>query len=171
MRSHEEMPTSGMKWKKLRWFRRSYELRAGERRLGGLEWGNPFGTQAGGEVQGAAWSFRRTGIIHPIVTLRPAGSETEPGVFRYGWTGDGTLHLESGRRYLWRRMSFWGCNWAFLDETGAAVVRFQAEGVFSCCSAVEFQAGGAPSGDAPLLVVLGCYRKVLAEGDAAVVAA
>ena len=170
MRSHEEMPTSGMKWKKLSLFRRSYELRAGESRYGSLEWGNAFGTQARGEILGSVWRFRRSGIFKPIVTVQSFETGTT-GILRCHWNGEGTLELEGGRRYHWRRLSFWGCRWAFLDDAGVSRVRFRPEGLLRCCGLVDVPEEGGRGSDIPLLVLLGWYLKVLAEGDAAVVAA
>jgi len=169
VRQQPELPQAGMKWKKLSLFSRSYELRAGDQRFGSLAWGNLFSNQARGEILGSAWTFRRHGILKAIITLRRPGSEAAAGVFRYGWSGDGILELESGRRYHWRRLSFWGCRWAFVDDAGRDKARFRLEGFLHGCASVELSEDN--EGDTPLLVLLGWYLRVLAEGDAAVVAA
>ncbi len=163
------LPQAGMEWKKLGIFRRSFELRAGDERFGRLEWDSMLSNQARGEILGSAWSLRRHGIFKAIVTLRVAGAEAVPGIFRYHWNGEGTLELESGRRYHWRRLSFWGCRWAFVDDAGIEKVRFRLEGFLHGCASVELAEDN--EGDTPLLVLLGWYLRVLAEGDAAVVAA
>jgi hypothetical protein len=169
MRQRPDLP-DGLKWKKLGLFRRIYELRGEDQRYGGLEWGNAFGTQARGEILESFWSFRRTGLFKPVVTARPAGGGAA-AILRCSWSGGGILQLENGRRYLWKKMSFWGCEWAFLDETGAVVVRFRPEGILRCGGIVDLATERAQGADIPLLVLLGWYLKVLAEGDAAVAVA
>ena len=170
MRPQQEMLSPGMKWKKLGLFRRIYELRGADQRLGSLEWGSAIGSQARGEILDSTWSFRRTGFLKPIVTARPAGGGAA-AILHCRWSGGGLLELENGRRYLWKKVSFWGCQWAFLDESGAARVRFRPEGILNSCCSVDLAADQAQDSDIPLLVLLGWYLKVLAEGDAAIVAA
>jgi len=165
----QELPQAGMKWKKLNIFRRSFELRAQDQRFGTLEWESMLGNQARGEILGSAWVFRRHGFLKQIVTLRKPGTEAAAGIIRYCWSGDGVLELESGRRYHWKRLSFWGCRWAWVDDAGTEKIRFRLEGFLHGCASVELSDGR--DGDVALLVLLGWYLRVLAEGDAAVVAA
>ncbi len=169
VRPQPELLKAGMKWKKLSFFRRSFELRAEDQRFGTLEWESILSNQASGEIAGSPWTFRRHGLLKATVTLRRPGTETAAGIFRYGWSGDGILDLEDGRRYQWRRLSFWGCRWAFVDDAGNEKVRFRLEGFLHGCASVDLS--DDQDGDIPILVLLGWYLRVLAEGDAAVVAA
>ncbi|HEU5181670.1 MAG TPA: hypothetical protein VFW45_12845 [Candidatus Polarisedimenticolia bacterium] len=169
MRPQPELPQAGMKWKKLGIFSRRFELCREDQRFGSLEWQSVLGSQARGEILGSVWSFRRHGLLKAMVTLRRPGTEAAAGIFRYGWSGDGLLELEDGRRYQWKRLSFWGCRWVFLDHAGNEKVRFRLEGFLHGCATVEL--ADERDGDVPILVLLGWYLRVLAEGDAAVVAA
>src|SRR5262245_56104305 len=170
VRQQPELPQAGMKWKKLGLFRRIYELRGADQRYGSLEWVSALGTQARGEILDVSWSFHRAGLVKPVVTASPSGGG-QTAILRFSWSGGGLLELENDRRYYWKKMSFWGCEWAFVDESGALVVRFRPEGILRQCASVELPADQAHGGDIPLLVLLGWYLRVLAEGDAAVVAA
>jgi hypothetical protein len=178
MRSIREVAERPLRWTQPSALSREYELRDGDEVLATLRWQKTFGSLALAESADGAWSFKRSGFLGPKVTVRVPGSETEVGVFKPGWRGEGTLRLSNGRGYQWVNTSFWHSEWAFADEAGEPLIRFKPEFdstavplFFTHAAAVKLEPSALSVPDLSLLTVLGWYLMVLMSEDAAGAAA
>ncbi len=143
-----------------------YEFRAGAEVVGTLRWQKPFGSLALAEVADARWSFKRSGFLRPVVTARPSEAAAEPSMLRPNWRGEGPLFCPGGRSYTWTSLSYWRCEWAFLDSRGETLVRFTPDpGRGKAAAEITLSPSALAVPDLPLLVLFGWYLLVLASED------
>ncbi len=154
---------------------RQYELFAGERSLGALQWPKMCSSLAEGRIGSSTWTFKRTGVWRPVVTIRtPESGDGDIARFAIGWRG-GDLHLPGGRTLRWEPLTFWGAKWAFTDPArGEQVLAFEVgHGFFKMSIEVQIDGAGpsVPATELPLLTLLGGYLLVMAaQEEAATVA-
>ena len=158
----------GMIWAKPKpsWTSGNYDLRLGEQRLATLRFRSIWGTFATGETAEGSWTFKRVGFFQNRVTVRPAASDVEVGVFVNDWKMGGTLELPDGRRFR-GNTSFWMTKFSFTDEEGRPLVSYRRiGGMTSLSAAVEIEPAGAELRELPWLVMLGWYVAVMLHQDA-----
>jgi len=139
--------------------------------LASLEWRSVWGTLATAMAGGEAWTFKRTGFMRPLVTVRRAGSEDDIAFLEPNWQGGGTLTIRGGNTYTWKNADMWYTRWSWLDGSGARVLQFvNKQGMMRHEAIVEIEAGTQlPERD--LLLLLGWYLLILTSQDAGTVAA
>ena len=104
--------------------------------------------------------------------MREAGSDQDLAVFTPTWTGGGTLVLGSGQCLQLRSKNFWRTEWAFEAEDGTpAVALTGASGLFKQGCHLTVTEFGASLPEAPVLILLIWYVRVLMNEDAAAVVA
>lgn len=153
---------------------RQYDLFAGDRVIGSLQWPKMCGSLAEGRIGSSAWTFKRTGLWHPAVTIRtPESGESDVARFAIGWRG-GDLTLAGGRTLRWEPLTFWGGKWAFTDVARREqVLAFEVgHGFFKMSIALHVENAAVSEAELPLLTMLGGYLLVMAaqEESAAVTA-
>jgi len=157
-----------LEWHQPEALRRRYELSAGERTIGSVRFESGFGSLATAEFGELAWTFKRTGFFSPKITVRAAGSDVELAVFSPGWMGSGWLVFSSGRRYHLRHTNFWATEWVFEAEDGSAAVTLSPKAAFfKQGGKASLSAGAAGLEEAPILLLLIWYVRVLMNEDAA----
>jgi hypothetical protein len=172
MRAIHEVAAQTLRWTQPSALSREYELHAGDEVLATLRWQKTFCSLALAESADGAWTFKRSGFLSPKVTVRVPGSDTEVGVLKPGWRGEGTLRLADGRGYQWVNTSFWRSEWAFANESGESLIHFKPEVAFIKQAAeVKVEPRAVAVSDLPLLTVLGWYLILLLSEDAAGAAA
>jgi hypothetical protein len=151
---------------------RRYELRSGDHVLGMLEFASASGSLATVRVVEGAWTMKRTGFLHPRVTVREAGNGEDLAVYEPRLRGDGTVTFTGGRSFPFRPTDFWHQNWAFLDTLEKAVIAFDAgvEGprlrdAFKVQLTVRLTNVRVYRSETPILVALGLYLAVLRHQD------
>jgi len=155
-------------WAKPRWWRREYELRAGERVIGGLRWESGWRSMAVAEVEGMRWRFARKGAFRTRVVATDAASGLEVASYESGWNGGGALFLPDGRTYGLRRVGFWRMAWEWRRADGAPIMRFRRRSAWSGREElVEILDPDAAGAETTLLVALGWYLILLAQAAAA----
>jgi hypothetical protein len=65
-----------------------------------LAWKTSWGSFATGESAEGTWTIKRGGFLHPRITVREAGSDSNMGVISMSPGGTGTLTFTSGSVYL-----------------------------------------------------------------------
>jgi hypothetical protein len=163
-----ELVGQGMIWAKPKpnWKSGDYELRLGEQRVATLKFRSLWGTFATGETGEGSWTFKRVGFFQNRVTVRPASSDIEVGLFVNDWTMGGTLKLPDGRNYR-GNTNFWMNTYSFTDEDGQPLVSYRRiGGMTSLSAAVEIGPAGAELRELPWLVLLGWYLAVMLHQDA-----
>lgn len=136
---------------------RRYELRRGGETLASLTWLKALGTLAACEIDGRVWTFKRTGFLRALVTIREEGREENHAVFHPGWMSGGRLVFADGREFVWRSRGVWGSTWGFEDRQGRLVASFTSRGMFSSRCEVTPGEGAKPGRDTTLMAAFGWY--------------
>ena len=84
-----------------------------------MKWEKAFGSLAAATAADGEWTFKRSGFLHPMVSVRGLESSGDIAVFRPDWTGSGTLEFMTGGKKSWKNKNFWRTEWEFQDENGA----------------------------------------------------
>jgi hypothetical protein len=173
MRAIREAAPSNLSWQQPRAMKAEYELRAGDELLATLSKSGAFGTPMDAEIGASRFTLKTEGFLRSRITVREAGATGEPAAFgRNGFLGGGQLVLPDGRSYRWKRTSFWGGRWAFLDDSDRSLVSFTSRNRFlrAGCD-VEIAPGVLARPELPVLVVLGWYLLLRVQEDSAAAAA
>jgi hypothetical protein len=123
-----------------------------------------MGTLAQATSGNQAWTFKRSGVFHPHVTVRREGAEENVAVFTPSWTGSGLLEFPDGRILRWRATRSFGREWAWLTKDQEVLMRFQ--GSPAKCR-TRFESAIRSEKNALLLALLGHYLIQLMTNDAA----
>lgn len=164
MRTIQEAAPSILSWQQPRVFRREYELRAGDELLATLRRSGAFGMPMDAEIGTARFTLKAEGFFRSRITVREAGATGEPAVFsRVDFLGLGQqLALPNGRSYRWKKMSFWGSRWVFVDDSDRPLVSFTWRNRFFWIGCdVEIAPGVLARPELPILVLLGWYLLLL----------
>ncbi len=141
---------------------RVYVLRAGDQEIGNLEFEDQAGTHATGRLAGCQWTFERSGVLHPCVRIRPAGSEEPVAELSLRWAGSGVIAFAGGSRYCWRPANVLSTKWCLRREGEDKLICFVQEGGLSARGAkVVLCVDCADLPEFPILVLLGWYLRVL----------
>ena len=163
MRTPQTQVGNELKWTRLRGYPRSFELRSDDDCFAILT--PRRGTHFIGDTAEGRWSFRRTGCLHPRVTIRAGDSEQDFASVAMSWHGGGTLELPRGRRVRWTQVNFWQQRYAFRDERGRNLVHACATAFGKLRLTIDPEARGIE--ELPLLALLSGYLMTLAANDAA----
>ena len=166
------LPGTSLVWEQPKALSRAYELKTEETVVGRLRFEKFCGSLALAEVGSETWTFKRVGFLAPRVTARLPGSEVDVALFRPHWGAGGRLSLSDGQQLEWRRMEFWGSQWAFVASDTHAVVGFDQHHRFSRASArVTIHRSSLALPAIAILVALGWYLLILAAADDAAIIA
>lgn len=163
-----------LRWRQPELTKRYYELmpEGGESPLATLEWRSAWGTLATAQTGVGTWTFKRTGFLHPLITVRRAGSEEDLAIFEANWQGSGTLTFAGGGRYAWKSANFWHSQWSWLAADGTELLHFANRQMFVRHEAnVEIASAAARLPKRDLLATLGWYLLILSASDSATTAA
>ena len=168
----EQVVGHELEWVQRDAFRRVHQLILNGREISALRFEKSLGSLATGECGPSTWTFKRTGFLSPRVSVREAGSDTDIAIFTPSWTGSGWVAFSSGKRYHLRPTNFWGSEWAFATADGTPVIAVR--GPHGFCkqggyATVAQSVAGLP--EAPVLLLLIWYLRLLMNEDASVVAA
>ena len=146
---------------------RRFELRSGDEVAATLTFDKAVGSLATGRTNAGTWTFKRAGFLHPCVTVRDLGSEYDLAVFRPNWTGSGDVEFRGGLHVHWRPFGFWNSEWAFLRADERLVTFHWLPDTAALDARVEFSVAALTLAEAPVLLLLGWYLRVLAYQEAA----
>jgi hypothetical protein len=145
---------------------RRFELRVLDETVATLTFDKEVGSLATGRAHGGAWTFKRAGFLQPRVTVREAGSEYDHVVFRPTWTGSGDVEFRGGLHVHWRPFGFSNSEWAFLRADERLLTFHWLPDTAALDARVEFSAAALTLPEAPVLLLLGWYLRVLAYLEA-----
>jgi hypothetical protein len=143
-----------------------YQLRGGEGVFAQLRYQTALGSLAIGTTGDERWTFKRTGLQRPRITVRQSGCEKDIAVLKHSGRGEAVLDFATGRRFVWRATRVRRRERGFYDPAGELVVRFSPQPFPGRAQArVELARGSVAADDMPLLVVLGWYRLLIEIAD------
>lgn len=168
MRTIQDAAPSNLSWQQPQALRREYELRAGDELLATLRKTSTFGSAMDAEIGASRFTLKPEGFLHSRITVQEAGAAGEPAIFQSGFWGGGRLLLPDGRSYRFKKTSFWGSRWAFVDDSGRPLVSFKSRNrLFRTGCAVEIGSGALALPELPILALLGWYLLLQIQKNAA----
>ncbi len=122
---------------------------------------------AEGEFENCRYTFKRTGFLHPRVTIRRLGSEENLGLVRLTLGGNGTLEFTDGKRYSFHRLSFWTNRWGFSDEQGNLLLSMRIHTPFVRHDGEVVLEAGKGDQYTSIMILLGWYMiaQMAEEGE------
>jgi hypothetical protein len=146
---------------------RNYVLEAEGQETGRLAFSGKSGSLAKGMTAHGEWTFKREGFLHPRITVRKTGADSNCGSLTLTANGNGKLSLTLGEEFSFVTGGWLRSHWSF-NRGMVEVVRFSRDG-----SSADVEVVNATVNEETLsiLVLLGWYAPLLAADEAAVIAA
>jgi hypothetical protein len=165
----------GLKWVQVNI--KEDELISGKDVYAALHWASPRSSLATGESADGKWTFKRSGFIHPKISIRELGSDTNLYTVNVGWNGEASL-LVPGKGTFWWVPNTWHTKWTLEDDSGMEAMRIELIGFINVSGNLEIKQNPIRI-DPPtlsLLALLGWHLIMLvlsddASSSAAIVAA
>jgi hypothetical protein len=108
----KEAPTTGLQWIQTGDLDSQLISEGSDEPFAKLKWAKKWGSLATGESADGKWTFKRVGFLHPKVTIRETGTESDIATFSLSWGGDGVLEIPSeASAFLFKRTSMWHSEW------------------------------------------------------------
>lgn len=160
-----------MEWRQESSGRRSYELIGEGERLATLHFLKSLGTLAECRMDEGTFTFKRTGFLHPRVTVRRSPYDQDIATMEMSIGGEGRLETIDGKRYTFQRLSFWRSRWGFFNEQGDPLMSLSIRSkMVGLEGEVEVNDRGRKDGKAVMLISLGWYLLVLMNQEVSIVA-
>jgi hypothetical protein len=157
-----------LSWIKEKSKRRLYVLRHGSSEVARLSWNKMFGTLATGQFGDKRWTFKRSGFLRSIVTVRVEGTEEDVAKVEFRWNGAATIRTSQGDEIKWNRVKRWRSEWTCIDQAGSTLLSL---GVVSHFLSSEFQLQTTKydflRSRSPYLLILPAYMTILTMDDEA----
>lgn len=151
----------GLAWRQASLFGRAIEISRGDQLVGILRL-RGWAAHCDAGCADGMWQFKREGFFWRRVVIMESPGGKSVGTFQYGLNS--RLVLLSGATYLWKRISFWRQEMAFLTASEFTIIKcepkrfsFRDSGITSVAREYSELA------DLPLLIMLGTYLTVLAH--------
>ncbi len=142
--------------------RLAFVLRAHEEEIGWLQFESGLGVRSSAEFEGQRWTFERTGMFHPCVTIRAEGSDAVVAEFTPRLTGgSGVVSFASGTRYCWNTARIWSTTWCFRSNEHKSAVCVSQEAGSLTSGGKVMTCSEAAHPETPILVPLAWYLRVL----------
>ncbi|MEO8373142.1 MAG: hypothetical protein ABI806_28410 [Candidatus Solibacter sp.] len=156
------------KWRQPQAFQRFHEMTSNNEVVCTLQFAGGCGSLARADSVNGSWTFKRSGLLTPRVTVRQAGEAADTAVFFPKWTGGGELQFADGARYMLKSLSFWGGDWAFENLRGETLLSLHGpHGFLKSHGEIEVNTTGGAA-ELTLLAALAWYLRLLMIEDAAV---
>ncbi len=158
-------------WIRLNSRQRTYQLRAGRKKVISLTWQNIRGTCATAEARGERWYYTCVGYLSKQVVVQSAETGRVVAIFKPG-AGGGVLRFMDGGAYTLKSAHPLHPEMLWTNEQGEAVLRFKGDFHFKAKS------GGVDLVDhlafdsiheSALLISLGWYLMVSSHLDMALI--
>jgi len=157
------------------WRRRLFVLKRGELEIARLSWDNRmFGTLATGQIGDKRWTFKRVRrwLLRRKVTVRVAGTDEDVATVEFRWNGAATIRTREGDEIGWRCTKRWRREWVCVDQTDTALLTLK---ILRHFLRTEFQVQALKydllQSKLPWLLILSAYTVILAQDEAAALAA
>jgi hypothetical protein len=151
MKKLQDMDSQQLAWVEPKRGPNWYELHADDEVVATLRWEKTFRRPAIAESAEGCWTFERSGLIRPRVSVRVTGSESELATLSL--SGSRLLEFSNGRRFEWVPQSRKQPKWMWRDSGSEPVLHMQGNQVV-----VEAMSRGVP--ELSLLVLMAQYLRV-----------
>jgi hypothetical protein len=158
MKSIYEAAGQDLQWKRVKWWKREFELRSGDEVLAKLY------RQRGisgviGEATDGCWNFKRRGFWMREIAITELATQIEIAVTKRGWKT--SLTFSDGRVLMFKKTNIWRNEWVWLNDEETPLIRFQRNKY----PQIEPAAFSFP--ELSLLLTLGWHLIVLHQEEAA----
>lgn len=151
----------------LRWSARpgrTFLLEAEGNEMGRLAFSDKSGSLAKGMTAHGEWTFKRQGFLHPRITVRKTGADSNCGALTLAANGNGKLSLAWGEDFNFITGGWLQSHWSF-NRNVIEIVRFSRDG---SSADVEVVNPTVSEETLSVLVLLGWYAPLLAAEEASV---
>ena len=156
-----QIAASRLAWVQPRLMHPAYELWGRESVAATLRFRDLSRREALAASADGIWNFTEASTEETGVLISAPGGPV--GQVRVTPRGDGALLLRNERTLRWNQLALWQCTFAFVDEAGNELVRFETGDDGSSRTMVAFSPVAVLDADAPLLAITGKYL-TLASG-------
>lgn len=171
MRPLDAHAPTALEWVQRSAFGRYYELKGGDSVYAAIEFVKRFGSLAEARASSGMWTYKRRGMMSPVVSARVPGSEADVALYKPNWSSSkGEMTLAGGEKLQFRSESFWGSDWVLSDGAGQALMLFHTHGVIKHNARVSLEPAGRGRPDVALLVTFCWYLLLLYQEDMAATA-
>jgi len=121
---------------------------------------------------GFEWTIERSGVLHPVVTVRESGSATALAVARPRIGGSYDVEVEGGFAARFRSISTWRAQFGWVKTDGAPMIVYTARS-WSAHRTIEVRDASAITDETllRLLMVLGGRFMAIKKSDVALTSA
>jgi hypothetical protein len=159
---------SSLEWKQQSAFGRYYELKGGDTVYAAIEFVKRFGSLAEAHTAAGGWTFKRRGMMSPVVSARLKGSESDVIVYKPNWSASkGEMILAGGEVLQFKSESFWGKDWVLSSADAQPLLRFSTKGMVKHEAGVTVELPGRARPDLALLLTFCWYLLLLYQQDSA----
>ncbi len=137
-----------------------------DQEAGRLFFSGKSGSLAKGATAHGEWTFKREGFLHPRITVRKTGADSNCGALSLSASGNGKLSFVWGEEFGFSTGGWMQSHWSFKRGL-VEVVRFSRDG---SSADVEILDLTIPAETLSVMVLLGWYAPLLAADEAAVIA-
>lgn len=146
-------------WRQASMFARAVEILSDETLAGILRF-QGWGLRCDATCADGMWVFRRRGLFWKDVLIEQPGDRHEVAAVTTRFIS-GTLKLPSGESLIWRQLSFWSGESAFMTPSGFAIVKFKPKRFsFRDAGDIVVQREYANHPELPFLIMLGAFMSV-----------
>jgi hypothetical protein len=162
MQSIRETAGQDLQWRRVKWWKREFELRSGDGVLAKLyrQKGMPGVI---GEAMDGQWNFKRRSFWNGDIVITDLATQAEIGIAKRGRKK--SLAFADGRTLTLKKTSRWKHEWVWLNDEGTPLIHFQSNKHLT----LEYAAFSFP--ELSLLVILGWHLIVLQQEEEAATAA
>jgi hypothetical protein len=155
-----------LRWNRLRWYKKDFELRAGDDPVGALSFRSMWSYLATATSAEVTWTFKRTGFWRPVITVRAKGSDADIAVFRYKmWEDGGWLEFRDGRKFRITDKR-WATRFEILTERDEVLIALRVSAWTERSLEVELRPDAGRLPELSLLLLFVWYLAVLTREDA-----
>jgi hypothetical protein len=141
--------------------------------LATLKWQSSFALRASITIGEQLFNIDRVGFLNTRIEIRKGTDKDGEliATFKQGWTYNGTLTFENGRKFEWKNANIWSSHWKWMTPDEGELMKFTPETKISRMtrseSKIEMYPPSADFPDVELLAVIGWYMMLVMNMDAA----
>jgi hypothetical protein len=158
MQSLREAAGQDLEWKRVKWWKREFELRSGDEVLAKLY--KQKGTSGViGEATDGQWTFKRRSFWNGDIVITELAYQAEIGIAKRGRKK--SLAFADGRTLTLKKTSIWRHQWVWLNDDETPLVHFQSN------KHLLLEPAALSFPELSLLVILGWHLIVLQQEEEA----
>jgi hypothetical protein len=131
-----------------------------------MDWSTRWGSLATGRSADGEWTFKRAGFIHPRITVREPGRDTDLYSVQVTWGGEGILDIPGRGNFRWIP-NVWHRRWVLQGPDGKEVMHMTLNGFTKISGAITINPKWLNDRMLSLVTLLGWYLMMLVVSDEA----